>query len=116
MKGVDFPHFDWLWPESSYEHHCKSKDAKYNQIQDLGAWWRFLTILRKISNLERWPKNAIPKCVASMMYAEHVLRMKVDWSTLRQEKFGSIGDALSKCQDVNIPYSLVPNGLGKIQN
>ena len=102
MKYVSFPHFDWFWLESSHEHHCKSKDAKYNQIQDLETRWRFLTILRKISNLERFQN------VASMMYAEHVLRMRVDWSTLWQNKFGSVGDALLKCQDVDILCSPVP--------
>ena len=74
MKYVGFPHFDRLWPESSHKQHCKSKDAKYNQIQDLETKWRFLTILKKISNLERWLKNAIPKCIASMMYEKHMLR------------------------------------------
>ena len=83
MKYVNFPHFDRLLPESSHEHHCKSKDAKYNQIQDLETKWTFFIILKKISNLERWPKNAIPKCIASMKYAEHVLRMTMDWSTLQ---------------------------------
>ena len=48
-----------------------------------------------------------------MMYAEHVLRMRVDWSTLWQDKFGSVGDALSKCQDVDIPYSPVPQWFRK---
>ena len=48
MKYVGFLHFDRLWPESSHEHYCKSKDAKYNQIQDLETKSRFLTILRKI--------------------------------------------------------------------
>ena len=37
MKYVSFPHFNRLWPESSHKHHCKSKDAKYNQIQ--GCLW-----------------------------------------------------------------------------
>ena len=48
-----------------------------------------------ISNEERWPKNAIPKCVASLMYAEHVLRVRVDWITLKSmnKKIGQIGDA-----------------------
>ena len=27
MKYVGFPHFDRLWPPTSYEQHCKSKDA-----------------------------------------------------------------------------------------
>ena len=109
MEYVGFSHFDRLWPESSHVQHCKSRDAKYGQIQDLEVKWRFLTILRGISNLERWPKNAIPRCVASTMYAEHVLRMMVDWSTLRSDKFGHIGDALSAKKPVAIPYSPVPD-------
>ena len=28
MKYVGFPHFDRLWPPTSHEQHCKSKDAK----------------------------------------------------------------------------------------
>ena len=83
MKYGNFAHFDRLWPESSHVAHCKAKDAKYSHIEDLEVKWRFLTILRGISNKERWPKNAILKCVASLMYAEHVLRVRVDWSTLK---------------------------------
>ena len=43
------------------------------------------------------------------MYAKHVLRVKVDWSTLRSinKNIGQIGDALSKKKSVEIPYSLV---------
>ena len=35
-------------------------------------------------------------CVASLMYVEHVLRVRMDWSTLRSinKKIGQIGDAL----------------------
>jgi hypothetical protein len=44
--------------------------------------------------LDRWPKSAIPKSVACMMYAEHVLQVRVDWSSLgalHGQKFGGIG-------------------------
>ena len=61
MKYINFAHFDRLWPESSHVAHCKAKDAMYNYIEDLEVKWIFLTILRGISNEERWPKNAIPK-------------------------------------------------------
>jgi hypothetical protein len=43
------------------------------------------------NNLERWPKSAIPKSVAYMIYAVHVLRVRVDWSSLgalNEKKFG----------------------------
>ena len=78
MKYVGFPHFDWLWLRSCHERHCKAKGVSYAQIPDMETKWRFLTIFRNISNLERWPKGAIPKFVASIMYAEHVLRVRVD--------------------------------------
>ena len=97
MKYVNFAHFDCLRPESSHVAHCKAKDVKYSHIEDLEVKWRFLTILRGIPNDERWPKNVIPKCAASLMYAEHVLRVRVDWSTLKSvnKKIGQIGDALA---------------------
>ena len=111
MKYVNFAHFDCLWPESSHVAQCKAKDAKYSHIKDLEVKWRFRTILKEISNDERWPKHAIPKCVASLMYTEHVLRIRVDWSTLRSinKKIGQIGDALSTKKPVDIRYELVPD-------
>ena len=49
MKYVGFPYFDRLWPPSSQEEHCKSKDAKYLHLEDVEVKWWFLTILRAIS-------------------------------------------------------------------
>ena len=111
MKYVNFAHFDRLWLESSHVAHCKAKDAKYSNIEDLEVKWRFLTILIGISNEERWPKNAIPKCVASLMYAEHVLRVRVDWSILKSinKKIEQIRDALSIKKLVHIPYEPIPD-------
>ena len=43
-----------------------------------------------------------------MMYAKHVLRVNVDWSTLRTEGFGAIGQGLSAKQPFHIPYVPVP--------
>ena len=107
---VGFPHIDRLWPERCHEQHCKAKGARYNNIENVETKWRFLTILRAISNLERWPKNSIPRCILSTMYAEHVLRKSVNWSTLRGNggKFGSIGDSLAVRTPAHIPYSPVP--------
>ena len=111
MKYVNFTHFDRLWSKSSHVAHCKAKDAKYSHIEDLKVKWRFLTILRGISNEERLPKNAIPKCVTSLIYVEHVLRIRVDWSTLKSinRKIGQIGDALSKKKPTDIPYEPIPD-------
>ena len=83
MKYVGFPHFDRLWPPTSHEQHCKSKDAKYLHLEDVEVKWRFLTILRAISEQTKWPKDSIPRNIASIMYAVYVLRVNVDWSTFR---------------------------------
>ena len=109
MEYVSFTHFDCLWPESSHVAHCKAKDAKYSHIEDLEVKWRFLTILKEISNEERWSENAISCCVASVMYVEFVLEVRVDWFTLRStnKSIGQIRDALSKKKPVEIPYSPV---------
>ena len=48
------------------------------------------------------------------MYAEHVLKKAVDWSTLRSnERFGHLGDALSVRTPVHIPDSPVPEWFAK---
>ena len=108
MKYVGFPHFDRLWPPSSHEQHCKSKDEKYLHLEDVQVKWQFLTILRAISEQTKWPKGSIPRSIASMMYAEHVLRINVDWSTFRMKDFGAIGQGLlAKCS-IHIPYVPVP--------
>ena len=70
-------------------------------------WW-FLTILWTISEQTKWPKDSIPRNIASMMYAEHVLCVNVDWSTFRTKGFGAIGQGLlAKCP-IHISYVLVP--------
>ena len=108
MKYVGFPHFDRLWPPTSHEQHCKSKDAKYLHFEDVEVKWRFLTILLAISKQTKWPKGSIPRNIASMMYAKHVLRVNVDWSTFCTEGFRAIGPRLlAKCP-VHIPYVPVP--------
>ena len=108
MKYVGFPHFDHLWPPSSHEQHCKFKDAKYLHLENVEVKWRFLTILRAISEQTKWPKGSIPRTIASMMYAEHVLLVNVDWFTFRMEGFGAIGQGLLAKRPVDIPYVPVP--------
>ena len=70
--------------------------------------WRFLTILRAISEKTKWPKGSIPHSIASMMHAEHMLHVNVDWSTFHTEGFRAIGPGLlAKCR-IHIPYVPVP--------
>jgi hypothetical protein len=51
-----------------------------------------------------------------MMYAEHVLRVRVDWSNLAalsERKFGGLGIAYTKCTVPDIPYIPVPEWFRK---
>jgi hypothetical protein len=51
-----------------------------------------------------------------MMYVEHVLRVRVDWSSLdalHSQKFGGIGITFTKCTVPVIPYTLVPEWFKK---
>ena len=66
--------------------------------------WRFLTILWAISEQTKWLKGSIPRSIASMMYAEHVLRVNVDWSTVCMEGFPAIGQGLLAKRPIHIPY------------
>ena len=116
MKYVGFPHFDRLWPPTSHEQHCKSRDAKYLHLEDVEVKWWFLTILRAISEQTKWPKGSIPRSIASMMYAEHVLHVDVDWPTFRTEGFGAIGPRFLAKRPIHIPYVPVQSGSRTTQN
>ena len=104
MKHVGLPHFNRLWPPTSHEQHCKSRDAKYLHLEDVEVKWRFQTILQAISEQIKWPKGSIPRSIASMMYAEHVLRVDLDCTTFRTEGFGAIGPGLLAKRPIHIPY------------
>jgi hypothetical protein len=111
MQFVGFPHFDRLWPRHCHERHCRVLSVNYHQLEDVEIKWRYLTILRNIFNLAKWPKGTIPKSVVCIKYAEHVLRVRVDWSNLTalsERKFGGLGIAYTKCIVSDIPYTPVP--------
>ena len=60
MQYVGFPHSDRLWPRHCHEQNCKALSASYMQLEDVEAKLTLLMILRNISNLDRWPRSAIP--------------------------------------------------------
>jgi hypothetical protein len=70
--------------------------------------WRFLTILQAISNSDRYARNIIPVSIVSLIYAEHVLRMPVDWSTLPSTRFGRLSKMYLTRKPAQIPYIAVP--------
>ena len=53
MQYVGFSHFNWLWPRACHERRCRVVSTSYEQLENVQAKWRFLTILRSISDLER---------------------------------------------------------------
>jgi hypothetical protein len=69
--------------------------------------WRFLTILRAISNSDHYARNIIPVSIVSIMYAEHVLRVSVDWSTLPSTGFGCLSEMYQTRKPTQIPYVAV---------
>jgi hypothetical protein len=69
--------------------------------------WRFLTILRAISNSDRYAQNIIPVSIVSLMYVEHVLRMPVDWSTLPSTGFGHLSEMYLTRKPAQIAYMAV---------
>ena len=84
MEYIKLPHLDRWWPEDLYFKHCSTRVVTYSHIKDVHVKWRFLEILRAISNLERWPKNNISRAIAALMYTEYQLRRRVDWSSINK--------------------------------
>ena len=82
MEYIKFVHLDKWWPIELREKHCAARAVTYTHIKDLDVKWRFLEILRAISILERWPKNNIPKSIATLMYVEYATLMYVEESRL----------------------------------
>jgi hypothetical protein len=69
--------------------------------------WRFVTILRAISNSNLYARNIIPVSIVSLMYAEHVLRVPVDWSTLPSTGFGRLSEMYLTRNPTQIAYVAV---------
>ena len=111
MKFFDFPHFDRLWPNRQHKLDCKAKNAKYGALKDMVVKCRFLCILWAVSNEPKWLKNEILKAILALMYAEHVLKKKVNWSTSKTlgSSFGSLGDKLTAKKLEYILYTDVSN-------
>ena len=109
MEYIKFVHLDKWWPTELWEKHCAARAVTYTHIKDLNVKWRFLEILRAISNLERWPKNNIPKSIATLMYVECEMGKRVDWSTLHKPYSGGrvLRCSLSAKKPEDIPKNII---------
>jgi hypothetical protein len=59
-------------------------------------------------NSDRYARNIIPVSIVLLMYAEHVLRVPVDWSTLPSTGFGRLSEMYQTRKPTQIPYVVVP--------
>lgn len=105
LKYLLWCHVDRLWPEVHHERNCKHKDAKWTMLEDKEVKWRFHTILRAISDNEHYTKQSIPFSIVGLMYAEHVLGVQVDWSTLPK----GLSQSYLLRRPMQIPYVPMPD-------
>jgi hypothetical protein len=108
LQYVKLAFLDRMWPRQCHTKNIETKSASWYDLVDIEVKWRFLTILRAISNSNRYAWNIIPVSIVSLMYAEHVLRVPVDWSTLPSTKFGRLSEMYLTRKPTQIPYVAVP--------
>lgn len=82
-RYVNWVHVDRaFWPRDLHERNCVNASAKWTQISNIPIKWRMLSVLRAISDDPKYAKHNIPLCIVAMVYAESVLKVQVDWSSL----------------------------------
>jgi hypothetical protein len=108
LQYVKLAFSDRMWPRECHAKNIERKSASWCDLFDIEVKWRFLTILRAISNSDRYARNIIPVSIVSLMYAEHVLRVPVDWSTLPSIGFGCLSEMYQTRKPTQIPYVVVP--------
>jgi hypothetical protein len=100
---------DRMWPRECHAKNIETKSASWCDLVDIEMKWRFVTILRAILNSDRYARNIIPVSIVSLMYAEHVLKVPVDWSTLASTRFGHLSEIYLTRKPAQIAYVAVPN-------
>jgi hypothetical protein len=108
LQYVKLAFSDRMWPRQCHTKNIETKSASWCDLVDIEVKWRFLIILRVISNSDRYARNIIPVSIVSLMYAEHVLRVPVDWSTLPSTGFGRLSEMYLTRKPTQIPYVAVP--------
>jgi hypothetical protein len=108
FRYVKLAFSDRMWPHQCHTKNIETKSASWCDLVDIEVKWRFLTILRAISNSDRYARNIIPVSIVSLMYAEHVLRVPMDWSTLPSTGFGRLSEMYITRKTTQIPYVAVP--------
>jgi hypothetical protein len=109
LQYVKLAFSDRMWPRKCHAKNIETKSASWCDLVDIEVKWRFVTILRTISNSDRYARNIIPVSIVLLMYAEHVLRVPVDWSTLPSTGFGRLSKMYLTREPAQIAYVVVPN-------
>jgi hypothetical protein len=95
---------DRMWPHECHAKNIETKSASWCDLVDIEVKWKFLTILRAISNPDRYAQNIIPVSIVSLIYAEHDLRVLLDWSTLPSTGFGHLSKMYLTRKPTQIAY------------
>jgi hypothetical protein len=109
LQYVKLAFSDRMWPRECHTKNIETKSASWCDLVDIEVKWRFLTILRTISNSDRYARNIIPISIVSIMYVEHVLRVPMDWSTLPSTGFGHLSEMYLTRKPAQIAYLAVPD-------
>jgi hypothetical protein len=109
LQYVKLAFSDKMWPRECHAKNIETKSASWCDLIDIEVKWRFLTILRVISNSDCYAWNIILVSIVSLMYAEHVLRVPVDWSILPSTGFGYFSEMYLTRKPAQIAYVAVPD-------
>jgi hypothetical protein len=109
LQYVKLAFSDRMWPCECHAKNIETKNASWCDLVDIEVKWRFVTILRAISNSDRYARNIIPVSIVSLIYAEHVLRVPVDWSTLPSTRFGRLSEMYLTRKPTQIAHVAVPD-------
>jgi hypothetical protein len=106
---VKLAFLDRMWPRECHAKNIETKSASWCDLVDIKVKWRFLSILRAILNSDRYARNIIPVSIVLLIYAEHVLRVPVDWSTLPSTGFGRLSEMYLTRKPTQIAYVAIPD-------
>jgi hypothetical protein len=104
LQYVKLAFSDRMWPRKCHAKNVETKSASWYDLVDIEVKWRFVMILRALSNSDRYARNMILVSIVSLMYAGHVLRVVVDWSTLPSTGFGHLSEMYLKRKPTQIAY------------
>jgi hypothetical protein len=60
LQYVKLAFSDRMWPRECHAKNIERKNTSWCDLVDIEVKWRFLTILRAISNSDRYARNIIP--------------------------------------------------------